>query len=150
MNQMGFIYESHGIQYESHGIYTSLKLLNKKIRFWKDLPWTFVTVASSSGKSPSVIKSSSDVFIEESGGFVEDSDLIIDDFDGGGGVFDEFVIPMISDWFVDDSDRIIDVSGWVDDDSDVGGGVLYGGGGVLYELVGFMIPIGWFFRRLDV
>ena len=82
------------------------------------------------------------MFIEESGGFVEDSDLIIDDFDGGGGVFDEFVIPMISDWFVDDSDRIIDVSGWVDDDSDVGGGVLYGGGGVLYELVGFMIPIG--------
>lgn len=35
-----------------------------------------------------------------------------------------------------------DVSGWVDDDSDVGGGVLYGGGGVLYELVGFIIPIG--------
>ena len=83
------------------------------------------------------------MFIEESGGFVEDSDLIIDDFDGGGGVFDEFVIPMISDWFVDDSDLIIDVSGWVDDDSDLISG---GGGGVVDESVGFMInPVRFIF-----
>jgi hypothetical protein len=68
------------------------------------------------------------VFIEESGGFVNDSDLIIDDFDGGGGVFDEFVIPMVFDWFVDDFDLIIDVSGWVDDDSDL---ISVGGSGVL-------------------
>ena len=72
------------------------------------------------------------MFIAESGGFVDDSDLLIehsggfvDDSDGGGGVLYEFVgfmIPMevvvfcmISDWVDDASDMLIEHSDWVND-----------------------------------